>query len=77
MALVLLFKVRLEPGNIISSIPVVRITHEYRREAVETEVRRGFSQVRPTQAYSQSVEEAEREKPRRTRVSDAAVGVHE
>lgn len=27
----------------------------------ETEARRGFSQVRPTQAYVQSVEEAERE----------------
>ena len=31
-----------------------RITHEFRSEAVETEARRGFSQVRPTQAYSWS-----------------------
>jgi hypothetical protein len=61
----------------IFNIPLARITHEYRSEASETEVRRGFSQVRPTQAYLQSVEEAEREKPRRTRGSDAAVGVHE
>jgi hypothetical protein len=29
----------------------------------ETEVRRGFSQVRTTQEYWQSVEEIEREKP--------------
>ena len=41
--------------------------HECRCEAFETEARRGFSQVRPTEAYSQSVEEAEREKPRRAR----------
>jgi hypothetical protein len=38
---------------------------ECRREAFETEARRGFSHVRPTQAYVQSVEEAEREKARR------------
>jgi hypothetical protein len=38
--------------------------HECRRKAFETEARRGFSQVRPTEAYMQSVEEAEREKPR-------------
>ena len=31
----------------------------------ETEARRGFSQVRPTEANAQSVEEAERDKPRR------------
>ena len=36
-----------------------RIIHECRCEAFETEARRGFSQVRPTQAYCQSVEEAE------------------
>jgi hypothetical protein len=54
-----------------------RIIHECRHEAFETEVRRGFSQVRPTQAYWQSVEEAEREKPRRARGSDDAAGIHE
>ncbi|HEV8327627.1 MAG TPA: hypothetical protein VGQ08_09090 [Nitrospiraceae bacterium] len=43
----------------------------------ETEARRGFSQVRPTQAYCQSVEEAEREKPRRARGSDDVAGIHE
>ena len=44
--------------------------HECRCEAFETEARRGFSQIRPTQAYMQSGEEAEREKPRRARGSD-------
>ena len=54
-----------------------RIIHECRSEAVEAEARRGFSQARTTQAYPQwYVEEAEREKPRRARGSDAAVGVH-
>ncbi len=38
---------------------------------------RGFSQVRPTQAYLQSVEEAEREEPRRARGSDDVAGIHE
>ena len=34
---------------------LTRIIHECRREAFETEARRGFSQVRPTQAtYSPS-----------------------
>ena len=55
---------------------LARIIHECRREAFETEARRGFSQVRPTQAYWQSVEEAEREKPRRARGSDDAAGIH-
>ena len=50
---------------------LARIIHECRREAFETEVRRGFSHVRPTQAYSQSAEEAEPEQARRTRGSDA------
>ncbi|HRC44071.1 MAG TPA: class GN sortase, partial [Nitrospira sp.] len=49
---------------------LARIIHECRREAFETEARRGFSHVRPTQAYLQSVEEAEREQPRRARGSD-------
>ena len=40
---------------------LARIIHECRREAFETDARRGFSHVRPTQAYLQSVEEAERE----------------
>jgi hypothetical protein len=46
-------------------------------KAAETETRRGFSQVRATQAYLQSVEETEREKPPRARGSAAGVGVHE
>ena len=46
-------------------------------EAFETEARRGFSQVRPTEAYVQSVEEAEREKSRRARGSDDVAGIHE
>jgi hypothetical protein len=67
---------------------LARIIHECRREAFETEARLGFSQVRPTQAYRQSVEEAEREKPCRARGSarrpkaladgsDDVAGVHE
>ncbi|CBK40462.1 protein of unknown function [Nitrospira defluvii] len=50
---------------------LARIIHESRGEAFETESRRGFSPVRPTQVYWQSVEEAEREQPRRTRGSEA------
>jgi hypothetical protein len=38
---------------------LARIIHECRREAFMTEARRGFSQVRPTEAYWHSVEEAE------------------
>jgi hypothetical protein len=53
---------------------LARIIHECRREAAETEARRGFSQVRTTQAYLRSVEETEREKPRRARGSAAVVG---
>ena len=56
---------------------LARIIDECRREAFETEARRGFSQVRLTQAYLQSVEEAEREKPRRVRESDDGAGIHE
>jgi len=41
-----------------------RTLHAARREAFETEASRGCSQVRPTQAYLQSVEEAERERLR-------------
>jgi hypothetical protein len=53
------------------------MTYEFRSEAAETEVRRGFSQARTMQAYPlRYVEEAEREKPRRARVSADAVGVH-
>ena len=58
-------------------VSLARIIHECRREAFETEARRGFSQVRLTQAYLQSVEEAEREKPRRVRESDDGAGTHE
>jgi hypothetical protein len=43
----------------------------------KTEARRGFSHVRPMEAYWQSVEEAEREKPRRARRSDDVAGIHE
>jgi len=58
-------------------ILLARIIHDCFREAFETEARRGFSHVRPTQAYWQSVEEAEREKPRRARGSDDGAGGHE
>ena len=61
----------------VLAILSARTIHECRREASEAEVRRGFSQVRPTQAYLQSVEEAEREKPRRARESDDGTGIHE
>ena len=57
--------------------PLARLIHECRRESFETEARRGFSQVRPTQAYWQSAEEAERENPRRVRGSDDVIGTHE
>jgi hypothetical protein len=57
---------------------LARIIHECRCETGKTEARRGFSQVRVTQAYSlQYVEETEREKPRRARVSTVVVGIHE
>ena len=45
-----------------------------RCEAFATEARRGFSQVRLTQAYFQYVEEAEREKPRRASGSNDVAG---
>ena len=60
-----------------SEIPLAWIIHECCREAFEAETRRGFSQVRLTAAYLQSVEEAEREKPRRARGSDDVAGIHE
>jgi len=53
------------------------IVYEYRYETAETDARRNFSQVKPTQASRQAVEEAEREKFRRARGSAVAVGVHE
>jgi hypothetical protein len=56
---------------------LARIIHECRREAFETEARLGFSHVRLMEAYWQSVEEAEREKPRRARGSDGVAGIHE
>jgi hypothetical protein len=56
---------------------LARIIHECRREAFETEARRGFLHVRPTEAYVQSVEEAEREQPRRARGSDDVTGILE
>ena len=59
------------------SLLLARIIHECRREVFETEARRGCSHVRPTQAYWQSVEEAEREQPRRATGSDAGAGIDE
>jgi hypothetical protein len=56
---------------------LTRTIHECRRETFETEARRGFSQVRATQAYWQSVVETEREKPRWTRGSDDVAGIHQ
>jgi hypothetical protein len=56
---------------------LARIIHECSREAFETEARLGFSQVRPTEANAQSVEEAEREESRRARGSDDVAGIHE
>jgi hypothetical protein len=64
------------PADFFRTLPV-RIIHECRREAFETEARRGCSQVRPTKAYRQSVEEAEREQPRRATGSDAGAGIRE
>jgi hypothetical protein len=42
---------------------LARIIYEYRREAFEPEARRGFSQVKSTQAYLQSVEEPNEKSP--------------
>ena len=56
---------------------LARTIHECRREAFETEARLGSSHVRPTEAYVQFVEEAEREQPRRARGSDDVAGMHE
>jgi len=54
---------------------LARTIHECRREVFETEARRSVSEVRPTHANAQSVEEAEREKPRRARGSDDVAGI--
>ena len=70
------YRKRGEPG-MEEENALTRTIHECRREAFETEARRGFSQVRPTEAYIQSVEEAEREKPRQARGSDDVAGIHE
>ena len=70
------YRKRDEPG-MEEENALTRTIHECRREAFETEARRGFSQVRPTEAYMQSVEEAEREKPRQARGSDAVAVIHE
>ena len=56
---------------------LARIIHECRREAFETEVRRGFSHARPAWAYSQPVEKAEREESRRASGSDDGADMHE
>ena len=42
---------------------IARIVRECQREAFETEARRGFWQGRPTEAYGQSVEEANEKHP--------------
>jgi ATP-dependent Lhr-like helicase len=63
-------------GTVVRAV-LARTNHECRHEAFETEARRGFSRVRPTEAYLQSVEEAEREKPRRARESDDVAGIHD
>ena len=65
------------PSQPMRISPRGRTIHECRREAFETEARRSLSQVRPTEAYAQSVEEAKREKPRQARGSDDAAGIHE
>ncbi len=44
---------------VISAERLAWIIPECRREPAETEARRGFSQVRATQAYLRSVEETE------------------
>ena len=64
-------------NGVKAGMTLIRIIYECRREAFETEARRGFSQVRPMEAYLQCVEEAEREKPRRVRVSGDVAGIHE
>jgi hypothetical protein len=46
---------------------LAQVIRECRRQEFEPQTRRNFSQVRPTEACVQSVEEAEREKPRWTR----------
>jgi hypothetical protein len=56
---------------------IAGIIHECRREALETEARRGFFQVRLTEANAQSVEEADRETLCRARGSDDVAGIHE
>ena len=38
-------------NGVKAGVTLARIIHECRREAFEPEARRGFSQVRPTQAY--------------------------
>jgi ATP-dependent protease Clp ATPase subunit len=62
---------------VVFTILQARIIDECRREAFETEGRRGCSHVRPTQAYRQSVEEAEREQPRRAMGPNAGAGIHD
>jgi hypothetical protein len=58
-------------------VALARNIHECRRETFETEARWGFSQVRLTEVYAQSVEEVEREQPRRARGSDDVAGIHD
>ena len=57
--------------------PLARIIHECRRESFEAESRRDFWHVRPTQAYWQSTEKAERENPAGAGGSDDVIGTHE
>ena len=43
--------------------PLTRISHECRHESFETDACLGFSQVRPTEAYWQSVESLNEKSP--------------
>jgi hypothetical protein len=60
----------------LAALFLARTFRKCRREAFETNARRGFSQIRPTQAYWQAVEEAERGTPGRARGSNDLAGIH-
>ena len=62
-------------GGGFFSTRLARMIPEGRREAFETEARRGFSQVRPTQAYLESVEGPNEKSPagREDRTAEQAV----
>src|SRR6266849_696275 len=56
---------------------LVRIIHECRREAFETEARRGFLASKADGGVHAVRRGGEREKPRRARGSDDVAGIHE